>query len=161
MEGGQGGASSSLLLSHFYACLTKQTPDSRCRSLNLVQTTPASRTATCYFAASRPTNQTPLSATPPDLHDAGNLPPLPPLLPPQLQYLHSSHQKDKPPTDAINSSAALCSLRSPVLFARPPAVDRFVNPCSGSESAAVRSSCSAPSLRVVKLFLDATTRVLL
>ncbi|KAF1387195.1 hypothetical protein PFLUV_G00102830 [Perca fluviatilis] len=52
-----------------YVCLTnKQTPDSRCQSLNLIQvgfqTTPASRTATCFFAESRPTNQMPLSATP-------------------------------------------------------------------------------------------------
>lgn len=80
----------------------KQTPDSRCQSLNLIQvgfqTTPASRTAMCFFAESRPTNQMPLSATPLICMTLGA---------PSLQYLHSSHQKDKQLTDAINSYSAL------------------------------------------------------
>lgn len=80
----------------------KQTPDSRCQSLNLIQvgfqTAPASRTATCFFAESRSTNQMPLSATPPICMMLGA---------PSLQYLLSSHQKDKQLTNAINSYSAL------------------------------------------------------
>lgn len=87
----------SLLLSHL-------TPDSRCQSLNLIQvdfqTTPTSRTATCFFAESRSTNQMPLSATPLICMTLGA---------PSLQYLHSSHKKDKQLTDAINSYSALLS----------------------------------------------------
>lgn len=80
----------------------KQTPDSRCQSLNLIQTgfqtSPACRTATCFFAESRLTNQTPLSATLLICMMLGT---------PSLQY--SSHPKDKQLTDAINS-ALLTSL---------------------------------------------------
>ncbi len=58
------------------ACLTnKQTPDCRCQSLNLIQvglqSTPASRTATCFFVrAGRPIRCPCLPLA--DLHDAGS-----------------------------------------------------------------------------------------
>lgn len=86
-----------------YACLTnKQTPDSRCQSLNLIQvgfqTTPASRTAMCFFAESRPTNQMPLSATLLICMTLGA---------PHYNIYTQATRKTKQLTDAINSFSAL------------------------------------------------------
>lgn len=66
-----------------------------------------SRTAKRLFAESRPTNQTPMSVAPPICMTLGD-----------LQYLHSSHQKDKHSIDAINSCSALTLTRSALLSTR-------------------------------------------
>lgn len=66
--GDTGRKHPSLLLSHLRLFeKSKQTPDSRCQSLNLIQvgfrTSPASKIATSFFAESQLTNQMPLSAS--------------------------------------------------------------------------------------------------